>query len=541
MTNSPDNHKNDVLPLEDNDMSTISEKTEGLNDMLEKTDAVSVSDSLPTDKIDLSAFSFEDLPQHLRSNVESFGWQQPLPVQARVIPWLMQKNDVIVQSRTGSGKTGAFILPLCIKLTPEKNCCQALIMVPTRELALQVKVEFDKLANGTGLRSVAVYGGVGYGPQLEAFRSGAQIVVGTPGRLLDHLSRGSLSLATLRWLVIDEADELLSMGFYRDMARIRHYCPENRISAMFSATIAESVKQLAGEFLRNPTFLSLSTDGAHVAEMDHLYYLVDALEKDRILMRVIELDNPPNGIIFCNTRDEVAYVAAVLKRFGYDAEQISGEISQRDREIVMSRLKNHELRFLVATDIAARGIDISHLEYVFIYDMHKDFDQYIHRAGRTGRAGNRGIAISFVSIVEEMDLKRFAKRTGLDLIRRQTPTEADVQKRVCERMMAKLEAEFRDANSAKKERMRRFSTLADEISVHEHAHDLQLMLLDSLHQADLREGRAGPSGLPATAPEKARNYRKSEFSGQGRKPSGNRRQGNPRQGQRRPQTGRRPS
>lgn len=448
---------------------------------------------------ELPPFAFSELSETLRKNVAACGWQEPLPVQARVVPWLLRGNDLIVQSRTGSGKTGAFVLPICENLEAANLGCQALIMVPTRELAVQVHKEFEKIAAGTGLRSVAVYGGVGYGTQLDAFRTGAQVVVGTPGRLLDHLSRGSLSLKLLKCLIIDEADELLSMGFYRDMLRIRGYCPKERVSALFSATIPESVKRLSEAFLQEPVFLTLSADGVHVTEMDHIYYLVDAREKDRVLMRIIELENPPNGIIFCNTRDEVQYVAALMKRFGYDVEPMSGDVGQREREIVMERLKRHELRFLVATDIAARGIDVSHLEYVFIYDMHKDFDQYIHRAGRTGRAGNRGIAVSFVTFLEEGDLKRFAKRTGLDLMQRPTPTEEDVQNRVSERMMARFEAELRDVDSARRERMKRFTRLAEEISRHELAPELLNMLLDAGHQAHIREGR-GPIPERVAAP-----------------------------------------
>ncbi|HEY9070436.1 MAG TPA: DEAD/DEAH box helicase, partial [Candidatus Ozemobacteraceae bacterium] len=317
---------------------------------------------------ELPSMKFEDLREPLRRAIAEIGWREPMPVQARVIPYILRGDDVIVQSHTGSGKTGAFLLPICEKLDPAVTGCQALIMAPTRELALQVKTELDRINVHLGLKSVAVYGGVGYGPQLEAFKQGAHIVVGTPGRLLDHLGRGSLTLKNLRYLVIDEADELLSMGFYPDMTRVRQYLPRTRVSAMFSATMPASVKRLSNEFLNDPLFLGLSGDSQHIPEMDHLYYVVDPMQKDRVLMRIIEMENPESGIIFCNTKSEVEYLAAFLRRFGYDVDQISGDLGQRDREAVMAKLKRHELRFLVATDIAARGIDVSHLEYVFVYD-----------------------------------------------------------------------------------------------------------------------------------------------------------------------------
>ncbi|HNW34531.1 MAG TPA: DEAD/DEAH box helicase [Candidatus Ozemobacteraceae bacterium] len=442
---------------------------------------------------ELPPFKFESLREPLRRAISEIGWTEPMPVQARIIPYFLRGDDVIVQSHTGSGKTGAFLLPICEQLDPAVNGCQALIMLPTRELALQVKIELDRVNVHLGLKSVAVYGGVGYGPQLEGFRQGAHIVVGTPGRLLDHLGRGSLVLKNLRYLVIDEADEMLSMGFYPDMNRIKQYLPRKRVSSMFSATMPASVKRLSNEFLSNPIFLGLSGDSQHVPDMDHLYYVVDPMQKDRVLMRIIELENPESGIIFCNTKSEVEYLSAFLRRFGYDADQISGDLGQREREAVMGKLKRHELRFLVATDIAARGIDVSHLEYVFIYDWHKDFEQYIHRAGRTGRAGNRGVAVSLVSIMEEPDLKRYAKRFGIPFMGKPTPIEDDMQRRITERLLARLESRQRDMNTAQRERSKRFGMLLDQIQEHEHGRELMLMLLDDIGGAMLAEGRANPT------------------------------------------------
>jgi len=443
----------------------------------------------PAGKNSYPEFTFDSLPDQLKKAVAECGWTAPMPVQARVIPWLLDGRDIIVQSQTGSGKTGAFLLPLLQKIDPSKPVIQALILVPTRELCHQVKMDCDRLTTHHPVRSVDVYGGVGYGPQLQAFRDGVQIVVGTPGRLLDHLGRRNISLQKLRYLIVDEADELLSMGFWPDIRRVRSYLPHQRVSAMFSATFPGSVRAMADELLQKPEFIGLSEDTIHVSEMDHVYYVVDPMQKDRVLMRILEVENPSSAIIFCNTKSEVEYLSAFLRRFGYDAEQMSGDISQKEREAVMTRLKKHDLRLMVATDVAARGIDISHLEYVFVYDFPPDFEQYIHRAGRTGRAGNRGVAVSLVSMVQEMDLKRAGKRHGVPFIMKCTPSEEEVQTRLAERLLARLEARHRDLDSATRERMRSFTMLLEDLRGHDHGDDLLLMLLDEAATRIRLEGR----------------------------------------------------
>ncbi|PKL49763.1 MAG: ATP-dependent helicase [Candidatus Riflebacteria bacterium HGW-Riflebacteria-2] len=446
----------------------------------------------------------EDFCMELQNSIAKRGWEELMPVQAGVAPYLLARRDVIVQSRTGSGKTAAFLLPLLERIKGSGKVCQAVILIPTRELAVQVYNEFKLLAENIDVSAVAVYGGTSYRPQLDAFKNGAQLVIATPGRLLDHLVRGTLSLKTLKYLIFDEADEMLSMGFYRDMIRIGEFMPKNKVAAMFSATMPDSVKRLSGQFLRQPDFLSYSGDGVHVSEMDHIFYTVDPMHKDRAMMRVIEVEDPDNAIIFCNTRNEVEYVAALLKRFGYDADQISGDLSQGARETVMGKLKNKQLRFLVATDIAARGIDVSNLEYVFIYDMHKDTDQYIHRAGRTARAGNRGIAISMVSTIEAVDLKKFARRAGISLLEKPVPSEEQVKERLSEKLVAHLEANLRDASTAVKERMKRYLGLYRELTGHEHGEDLFLLLLDSFHQQLIKAGRGMDNVEPVErAPQKA--------------------------------------
>jgi ATP-dependent RNA helicase DeaD len=281
----------------------------------------------------LGEICLEDLNPELKTACARAGWPSLVPVQARTIPYLLAGRDVMIQSRTGSGKTGAYLLPIIQKINLAKNVAQALVLVPTRELALQVYRDSQVLAEGTGLKTAVVYGGVGYGPQLEAFRSGAQLVVGTPGRILDHLLKNTLTLDHLRMLIFDEADRMLSMGFYPDMVKIRKYIPTGKIaSSMFSATFPPQVIRLAGQFLREPELLSLSGNEVHIAESEHIYYVVPGMRKERSLVRIIEIENPASAIIFCNTKDTVHYLSVVLKRFGYDADELSSDLAQTARE-----------------------------------------------------------------------------------------------------------------------------------------------------------------------------------------------------------------
>ncbi|MGD8399019.1 MAG: DEAD/DEAH box helicase, partial [Anaerolineae bacterium] len=364
----------------------------------------------------LPALTVAGLSEPLRQAVWRAGWTELMPVQARSIPYLLAGRDLMVQSRTGSGKTAAFLLPIIDKIDPKRRTCQALVLAPVRELARQVAEEAKILAGNTGMHTAVVYGGVSYKPQLEAFRKGAHLVVGTPGRILDHLLKRNLSLNDLQLLIFDEADRMLSMGFYPDMRAIRGHMPRRRVQGgMFSATFPSHVRRLAREFLHEPDFLSLSRDHVHVTEVDHVYYVVPRMDKDRSLVRIIEVENPPSALIFCNTRARVHYVTTVLQRFGYDADEISSDLSQKAREDIMRRTREGKLRFLVATDVAARGIDLPELSHVIIYEPPEDLELYIHRAGRTGRAGGGGVAISLVNVLEQMELERIAKRYSIEM------------------------------------------------------------------------------------------------------------------------------
>jgi ATP-dependent RNA helicase DeaD len=467
----------------------------------------------------LPEVSLEKLPEILKNAVASAGWTSLMPVQKKTIPYMLARRDLMVQSRTGSGKTGAFMLPIIKRTDPELNACQSLVLVPTRELARQVAKEAELLGKDTGVRTAAVYGGVAYGPQLEAFRKGAHIVVGTPGRVLDHLLKRTFSLDKLKILVFDEADHMLSMGFYPDMRRVQDYLPRNRINTyMFSATFPPFVMRLSNQFMHEPEFLNLSSGEVHVANTEHIYYNVPGMSKDRSLVRIIEMENPASAIIFCNTKAEVNYVGVVLQRFGYDADALSGDLSQKAREKIMERVRKSSLRFLVATDVAARGIDIPDLSHVILYEPPEDHESYIHRAGRTGRVGASGVAISLVNSIERSQLVQIAKRYKIDLQERELPTEEDVQAIVTERATALLEARLRSRDKLQLERMQRFVPLGQDLSRNEDEVAIIAMLLDDYYQETLhapvpQPGPKTPAPKPREKSESSRSPRKRSGAG----------------------------
>lgn len=450
---------------------------------------------------------YEDLTPRLLAATQRIGWTKLMPVQAKAMPYIMADRDLMVQSRTGSGKTGAFIMPIIEKINHLENKVQALVLVPTRELARQVATEAHILAGDDGMKVVEVYGGVGYRKQLNAFKEGVHLVVGTPGRVLDHLLRKALTLQHLRVLVFDEADRMLSMGFYPDMRRVQEYLPDDYYACMFSATFPPRVRSLARQFLDEPDFLSLSRDVIHVPETEHVYYAVPPMEKDRVLVRIIELLNPDSAIIFCNTRQRVHYVNVVLRRFGYNADELSSDLSQGQRETVMQQVRDGKLRFLVATDVAARGIDIPELSHVIQYEIPDDPEIYIHRAGRTGRAGETGEAITLIGeFTERVQLNRIAKRYGIDFQERETPTEEDVAAVVAERATVLLEAQLRERDNIKEERMARFLPLVQQLAADEDGRSLLAMLVDDLYQQTQHNPPADP--IPARKPDRRKGRRR---------------------------------
>jgi ATP-dependent RNA helicase DeaD len=439
----------------------------------------------------MAAISLAELPERIQTAAKQIGWPELTPVQARAIPYLLAERDVLVQARTGSGKTGAFLLPMLQHLNAQKKQPQALVLVPTRELAVQVSRDADILFAGSGLEAVAVYGGVGYGPQIEGFQRGAQVVIGTPGRILDHLLKRNLSLDTLKLLIFDEADRMLSMGFYPDMLEVQRYLPSSGISGgMFSATFPPNVQRLAQRFLKEPEFVSLSGEQVHVSEVEHVVMQVQRMDKDRALVRLLEVENPAQALIFCNTKARVSYVTTVLQRFGFNAAELSSDLSQSAREQVLTRLKDGSLRFLVATDVAARGIDVPELSHVILYEPPDEAELYIHRAGRTGRAGAGGVAISLINMLEQREINRISSIYKIEFIERPAPSEEDVAAIVAERLTAQLEAQQRGRDKLQIERMQRFIPLARQLAETEEGQALLAMLLDDIYHATRNPNKA---------------------------------------------------
>jgi ATP-dependent RNA helicase DeaD len=433
--------------------------------------------------LDLPEALLADLPAKLQQSIAQVGWQQLMPVQSKAIPYLYSHHDTMIQSRTGSGKTGAYLIPILDQINPLNKSLQALVLVPTRELANQVTGEAKILGESLGVKCQAVYGGVGFREQLDALKSGVQLVVGTPGRVLDHLMRRSMVLDHLVFLVFDEADHMLSMGFYPDMKRVQSYLPDQHIyTYMFSATFPPQVLRLTSQFMVKPAFLNLSSDHVHVTEIEHLFYTVPGMDKDRSLVRIIEVENPLSALIFCNTKVRVEYVATVLQRFGYDCDYLTSDLSQAAREKVLERVRAGTLRFLIATDVAARGIDLPELSHVIQYEPPEDSESYIHRSGRTGRAGAGGTAITLVNAGEKSALMNIGKQFKINMQERSLPTDEDVQAVVSERVITLLEAKLRGRDRLQAERMQRFSGLIQNWLQNSEDNDSLLILLDDFYQ-----------------------------------------------------------
>jgi ATP-dependent RNA helicase DeaD len=395
---------------------------------------------------------FTSFSEPIARGISELGWSKPMPVQARVIPIMRKQNDLIVQAVTGSGKTGAFGLPIVENIDPELRAIQALILAPTRELAGQIAKELKAMGVHVGVEATAIYGGTAYGPQLDALDRGVQVIAGTPGRVLDHLGNGRMKLDKLRYMIFDEADELLSLGFWPDMREIKSYLPDKRLTGLFSATMPERVLSLSRQFLNEPEFISLTEGGVRSPEeIEHYHYIVSAQEKDSVLARILEYEEPDSAIIFCNTRDDVRFVSGYLKRRGVDADMIQGDMSQAAREQVMKRIKAGSLRYLVATDVAARGIDISDLSHVIAYAAPDSPESYLHRTGRTGRAGKKGIAISLVSGRDIGNFKFIQNANRMKIPERSIPTDDEVRQRIAQRYEVQIEHAIRHLGDRERE------------------------------------------------------------------------------------------
>ncbi|MDR1789717.1 MAG: DEAD/DEAH box helicase, partial [Opitutaceae bacterium] len=368
-------------------------------------------------------FSALGLSPEILKAVDKMGFEEATPVQTAVIPVILAGRDAVGQSSTGSGKTAAFAIPAIEKTDPRAKAVQTLVLCPTRELAVQVAEETARLAQfKRGLHAVPIYGGQSYERQFRALAAGAQIVIGTPGRVLDHIERGTLSLDALRFLVLDEADRMLDMGFREDIERVLAASPKTRQLLFFSATMPKAIQDIIRRFSQNPDFIKIEAVAQNAPQVEQVYYEVDRRSKVEVLTRLIDLHDFSCGIIFCATKNMVDDLDAHLHARGYAVDRLHGDISQAQRNRVMEKFRSRSFEFLVATDVAARGLDVDDLEVVFNYDLPNDAEDYTHRIGRTGRAGRSGRAITFVSGRELWKLQAMIRLGKLKIRRENVPS-----------------------------------------------------------------------------------------------------------------------
>jgi ATP-dependent RNA helicase DeaD len=396
-----------------------------------------------------NGFAALHLSEPVMRALDEIGYTDPTPVQSATYPVAVAGKDVIVQARTGTGKTAAFGIPLVDKLVNSEPCVQALVLAPTRELAVQSQREIARIGQHKGLHTVAIYGGAPMGRQIEELQSGAQIVSGTPGRVLDHLRRGTLEPSRLKVLVLDEMDEMLSMGFAKELNAILELIPPRgkRQTMCFSATVDGEVRRHAERHMHEPEMISLSSDAVAATQITHQVYMVSGRDRVGDLVRVLEVEDPESAIIFCNMRSETERVATALKQAGFNADWLNGDLPQKDRERIMASTREGKLRYLVATDVAARGIDISHLTHVINYTFPESAAVYVHRTGRTGRAGRTGSAVSLVGPEELGRLYYLRLEYKISPIERSLPTSGERKTRQEIDRLALLDSAFSDAPS----------------------------------------------------------------------------------------------
>jgi ATP-dependent RNA helicase DeaD len=390
-----------------------------------------------------NAFSDLGIAPEVLSVLEGLGYEEPTPIQVRAIPLLLAGRDVIGRAATGTGKTAAFAVPLVQHVDPSVGRIQALVMAPTRELAVQVAEATHKYGSRRGVRVLAVYGGQDISRQLRELRRGVHVIVGTPGRLLDHLRRGSLDLSSTGYVVLDEADEMLDMGFIEDIEAILESLPKERQTALFSATFPPRIQDLARKALTEPERVTIAPEKLDTPLVRQVAYLVPRQHKLEALARVLDVEAPTSAIIFCRTRTEVDELTAALGVRGYHPEALHGGLAQAQRDRVMQRFRNGSADLLIATDVAARGLDVEHVSHVVNYDIPQTPEAYVHRIGRTGRAGREGVALTLVQPRERFLLRAIERTTGVPIEHARVPQPQEVR----ERKRARLSDAVRDVLS----------------------------------------------------------------------------------------------
>ena len=397
-------------------------------------------------KQELKNFGEIELSRKVLQALREMGFEEPSPIQAQTIPLTLEGHDVIGQAQTGTGKTAAFGIPTVEKITEKIHKVQALILTPTRELAIQTAEELNKIGKFKRVRTLPIYGGQAIDRQIRALKRGVHIVVGTPGRLLDHLNRGTLDLETVHTLVLDEADEMLDMGFIDDIENIIRQIPDGRQTLLFSATMPAPIEKLSRRYMQHPKRITITKENLTVPLIDQLYY--ETREKFEGLCRVLDVEETGKLIIFCRTKRAVDDLTASLDARGYSAGGLHGDLSQIQRDRVMKRFREGRIDILIATDVAARGIDIDDITHVINYDIPQDHESYVHRIGRTGRAGRKGVAMTFIEPKEYRQLRLIMKLAHTKIQRKELPTASDLLERqkdlVQERLIKTLQQNHYD-------------------------------------------------------------------------------------------------
>ncbi|MFB3162592.1 DEAD/DEAH box helicase [Neobacillus sp. 179-J 1A1 HS] len=376
----------------------------------------------------MSEKKFEDysLSEEIRRALTVLKYENPTEVQTEVIPKALKNQDLVVKSQTGSGKTASFAIPICEMMEWEEKKPQTLILTPTRELAVQVRDDITNIGRFKRIKAMAVYGKEPFSKQKEELKQKTHVVVGTPGRTIDHIERGTLELDKINYLIIDEADEMLNMGFIDEVEAIIKELPENRVTMVFSATLPKDVENLCHKYMKDPIHIEIAATGVTTNTIEHGVIEVKDEDKISVLKDITVVENPDSCIIFCRTKENVEDVFTELEKANYSCERLHGGLEQEDRFAVMDGFKLGNFRYLVATDVAARGIDIDNVTLIINYDVPMEKESYVHRTGRTGRAGNKGKAITFVTPFEGKFLKAIERYIGFEIPPIDAPTQDEV-------------------------------------------------------------------------------------------------------------------
>lgn len=417
-----------------------------LNKLRTKEDEYKLMEKLRFEEIDLS--------NEIKKGIKELGFEEMTPIQAKSIPLLLKGMDIIGQAQTGTGKTASFGIPILEMSDSEEKSIQALVLCPTRELCIQVAEEISKLGRfKKGLQVLPVYGGQPIDRQLRALKKGVQIVIGTPGRVIDHIKRKTIRTDNIKMMVLDEADEMFDMGFRDDIELVMNTLPVERQTIFFSATMAQEIVRFASKYQKNPEMIKIVHKELTVPEVEQCYFELKEHMKTEILSRLIDMHNPKLTIVFCNTKKKVDELTSVLQGRGYFADGLHGDLKQPQRDTVMGKFRKGTIDILVATDVAARGLDVDNVDLVVNYDMPQDEEYYVHRIGRTARAGRAGIAFSFVAGRDIYKLKDIQKYTKTKIEKRDLPTLKDIEERYTLGMLEKIKEEVDKGELSKYEKI----------------------------------------------------------------------------------------